>query len=86
MQRIPKFAFDYLQRGCNNDLNLSGNITDLPQVQWIPQYLKKIAGHDMSADLFGLNGEDAEKTIKLGIDGIIFSNHGGRQINAAPII
>ena len=40
----------------------------------------------MSVDLFGLNGEDVEKAIEPGVDGIIVSNHGGRQINAAPII
>ena len=48
--------------------------------------LKKNACYDMSVDLFGLNGEDVEKAIELGVDGIIVYNHGGRQINAAPII
>ena len=48
--------------------------------------LKKNACYDMSVDLFGLNGEDVEKAIEPGVDGIIVYNHGGRQINAAPII
>ena len=52
-QRIPKFAFDYLEGGCNEDVNLSRNITDLQQVQLMPQYLKKFTGHDMSVNLFG---------------------------------
>jgi len=31
-----------------------------------------------------LHPEDAEKAVALGIDGLIVSNHGGRQIDALP--
>jgi L-lactate dehydrogenase (cytochrome) len=31
-----------------------------------------------------LHGQDAARAIKLGIDGIVVSNHGGRQLDAAP--
>lgn len=38
------------------------------------------------ADLFGpvYGVEDAENAIKYGLDGIIISNHGGRQLDSVP--
>ena len=38
--------------------------------------LKKNACYDMSVDIFGPNGDDVEKAIEPGVDGIIVSNHG----------
>ncbi len=31
-----------------------------------------------------LHPDDAEKAIALGVDGIVVSNHGGRQVEALP--
>ena len=31
------------------------------------------------------NVEDSERLVDLGVDGIILSNHGGRQLDRAPI-
>ena len=31
-----------------------------------------------------LNPEDAKKVLKLGVDGIVVSNHGGRQLDRSP--
>ena len=31
------------------------------------------------------NVEDAKRLIDLGVDGIVLSNHGGRQLDRAPI-
>ena len=31
-----------------------------------------------------LHGQDAARAIKMGIDGIVVSNHGGRQLDAVP--
>ena len=31
-----------------------------------------------------LHGQDATRAVKLGVDGIVVSNHGGRQLDAAP--
>ena len=37
--RIPKFAFEYLDGGCNEDVNLLRNTTDIREVELRPQYL-----------------------------------------------
>ncbi len=40
-KNIPKFAFEYLDGGCNEDVNLHRNISELREVQLEPQYIKK---------------------------------------------
>ena len=36
--RIPKFAFDYLEGGCNDEINLWRNEHDFRDVLLMPQY------------------------------------------------
>ena len=31
-----------------------------------------------------LDGQDAERAVRVGVDGLVISNHGGRQLDAAP--
>src|SRR5689334_12430139 len=52
-KRIPKFAFEYLDGGCNEDVNLNKNITDLHKIELMPQYLKPFAEPDLKTELFG---------------------------------
>ena len=73
-KKIPKFAFDYLEGGCNDDVNLSKNISDLQQVQLMPQYLKKFTGHDMSVDLFGHRYDAPFGISPIGLQGLIWPN------------
>lgn len=73
-QRIPKFAFDYLEGGCNDDVNLSRNITELQQVQLMPQYLKKFNGNNMSVDLFGHIYDAPFGVAPIGLQGLIWPN------------
>ena len=40
-QRIPGFAFEYLDGGCNEDVNLIRNTADIREIELIPQYLTK---------------------------------------------
>ena len=57
-----------------------------PTLSWedtIP-WLKEVCGPDMQVWVKGIaTGEDAVLAIKHGVDGIIVSNHGGRQLNGA---
>ena len=39
-QKIPKFAFEYLDGGCNEDVNLHRNTSELREVQLKPNYLR----------------------------------------------
>lgn len=72
--RIPKFAFDYLEGGCNDDVNLHRNISDLQDVVLMPQYLKKHSGTDMSVSLFGHVYDAPIGIAPIGLQGLIWPN------------
>jgi L-lactate dehydrogenase (cytochrome) len=52
-KRIPRFAFEYLDGGCNEDVNLYKNTSELREVELVPQYLKANVNVDMKTELFG---------------------------------
>ncbi|HFA51302.1 MAG TPA: alpha-hydroxy-acid oxidizing protein [Bacteroidetes bacterium] len=52
-KRIPRFAFEYLDGGCNEDVNLHRNTSDIREVELRPYYLRKHSGSDMRTELFG---------------------------------
>ena len=39
--RIPGFVFEYLDGGCNEDVNVKKNTSDIRKVELIPRYLEK---------------------------------------------
>ncbi|MDW3211976.1 MAG: alpha-hydroxy acid oxidase [Reichenbachiella sp.] len=51
--KIPKFAFEYLDGGCNEDVNLDKNTREIREVELIPQYLSKHTRSEMKTELFG---------------------------------
>jgi len=52
-KRIPRFAFEYLDGGCNEDVNLHKNTTEIRMVELIPHYLKAKVDVNLSTELFG---------------------------------
>ena len=59
-QRMPRFTYDYLTEGCNDDLNVKKNTTDIRQIERMPYYLrdhqqastkKVLFGHEYDAPL-----------------------------------
>jgi L-lactate dehydrogenase (cytochrome) len=73
-KRIPKFAFDYLEGGCNEDINLARNKADLQEVKLMPNYLKKFTGHDMKVNLFGHKYDAPFGIAPIGLQGLIWPN------------
>jgi L-lactate dehydrogenase (cytochrome) len=37
--RIPRFAFEYLDGGCNEEVNLIKNTAEIREVELMPRYL-----------------------------------------------
>jgi len=72
--RIPKFAFDYLEGGCNEEVNLLKNETDFHDVTLMPQYLQKYAGVDTSAELFGHRYDAPFGISPIGLQGLMWPN------------
>lgn len=64
--------------------DMYGTLTPAPMVQW--QHLQRIreawAGPMVVKGL--MHPEDARKAARLGVDGLVVSNHGGRQLDVAP--
>lgn len=52
-KKIPRFAFEYLDGGCNEDVNLEKNTQDLRKVELKPHYLKQYAGCNLQTNLLG---------------------------------
>ena len=52
-QKIPRFAFEYLDGGCNEDVNLVKNTAELREVELKPYYLSQHVSSDMKTELFG---------------------------------
>ncbi len=51
--KIPGFAFDYIDGGCNNNVNLDLNTSDIRKVKLKPYYLREFPNIDLGATLFG---------------------------------
>lgn len=52
-KRIPKFAFEYLDGGCNAEINLHRNNKEIRDVQLKPYYLRDVQSISMKTNLFG---------------------------------
>lgn len=71
---IPKFAFEYLDGGCNEDVNLHRNISELRDVQLIPQYLRNFNGASLKTKLFGIEYDAPFGIAPVGLQGLVWPN------------
>lgn len=72
--RIPKFAFEYLDGGCNEDVNLIKNTAELRQVELQPNYLSKFSGATLKTELFGHVYDAPFGISPIGLQGLIWPN------------
>lgn len=73
-KRIPLFAFEYLDGGCNEDVNLHKNTAEIREVELKPFYLTPPAGHDMRTELFGHVYDAPFGVCPIGLQGLIWPN------------
>lgn len=52
-RRMPGFAFDYLEGGCNEEVNLRKNTQEIRKIELMPQYLAPHSMSDLKTELFG---------------------------------
>jgi L-lactate dehydrogenase (cytochrome) len=72
--RIPKFAFDYLEGGCNEGLNLARNENDFDDIYLKPNYLRVGGDIDMSVELFGRKYSAPFGISPIGLQGLMWPN------------
>lgn len=73
-KRIPKFAFEYLDGGCNEDVNLKRNTSELREVQLKPTYLKDQIGSNLKTKLFGIDYLAPFGIAPVGLQGMMWPN------------
>ena len=72
--KMPKFAFDYLDGGCNDDINLNKNRTDIQKIELIPNYLSDYDKSLMKTELFGHTYDAPFGIAPIGLQGLMWPN------------
>ncbi|PIE42354.1 MAG: alpha-hydroxy-acid oxidizing enzyme [Gammaproteobacteria bacterium] len=52
-KRMPRFAYDYLTEGCNDDLNVTKNTQEIRDIELMPSYLTDYRSSSLQKELFG---------------------------------
>ena len=73
-KKIPKFAFEYLDGGCNEDVNLHRNTSELREVQLKPNYLRNHGGSSTKTKLFGIEYDAPFGIAPVGLQGLMWPN------------
>lgn len=72
--RIPRFAFEYLDGGCNEDVNLHKNTTELREIELVPVYIKSGIEVNLQTEIFGTVYDAPFGIAPVGLQGLIWPN------------
>ena len=70
--KIPKFAFEYLDGGCNNDVNLKKNTSRIREVELKPKYLIDYTPATLKTELFGHQYDAPFGISPIGLQGLMW--------------
>ena len=70
--KMPKFAFEYLEGGCNDDDNLRKNTSELRNVELVPEYLKNSVDVSLKTRLFGVEYDAPFGIAPIGLQGLMW--------------
>jgi L-lactate dehydrogenase (cytochrome) len=73
-RQIPRFAFEYLDGGCNEDVNLRRNISDIAKIQLEPNYLRPHDSASIKTKIFGIEYDAPFGVSPVGLQGLIWPN------------
>ena len=71
-KRIPKFAFDYLEEGCMEEIGLKRNRNAIESVQLRSELLKPFDKSDLSVELFGHRYDAPFGIAPVGLQGLMW--------------
>jgi L-lactate dehydrogenase (cytochrome) len=74
-KRVPKFAFEYLDGGCNEDVNLIKNTSEIRQIELVPRYLSgknDLAKPSLETTLFGHTYSAPFGIAPVGLQGLMW--------------
>tara|TARA_R110002167_G_scaffold65757_1_gene186014 strand:- start:2580 stop:3725 length:1146 start_codon:yes stop_codon:yes gene_type:complete len=73
-KRVPRFAFEYLDGGCNEDVNLQRNTIDIRKVQLQPRYLRNHGSGDTTTKVLGMTFDAPFGIAPVGLQGLMWPN------------
>lgn len=73
-KRMPRFAFEYLDGGCNEEVNLRKNTAEIREVELRPKYLDKFEGSELDTNLFGMQYSAPFGIAPVGLQGLMWPN------------
>ena len=71
-KRIPKFAFEYLDGGCNEDVNIKKNTERIRKIELKPDYLIDYKTANLKTELFGKNYDAPFGISPIGLQGLMW--------------
>jgi len=71
-ERIPRFAFEYLDGGCNAGVNLKRNTDDIRNILLKPYYLREIKEVNLQTELFGHIYDAPFGMAPIGLQGLMW--------------
>ena len=71
-KRIPRFAFEYIDGGCNEDINLRKNTSELREVELLPTYIREYNGSSLKTELFGHTYDAPFGIAPVGLQGLLW--------------
>jgi len=72
--KIPKFAFEYLDGGCNEDVNLFRNTDDIRALELLPFYIRNFKETTLKTTLFDHTYDAPFGIAPVGLQGLIWPN------------
>jgi len=72
--KIPKFIFQYLDGGCNDNLNLTKNTKEIGDIELKPIYITEHKEPDLKTELFGHTYNAPFGIAPMGLQGFIWPN------------
>ena len=70
--RIPKFAFDYLDSGCNEEVNLRKNTRSIRKVELVPNYLHPPINVSLETEILGNTYASPFGIAPIGLQGMMW--------------
>lgn len=71
-RRMPGFAFEYLEGGCNSNINVRRNTDEIREIQLQPYYVNDYAGANMKTELFGHTYDAPFGISPIGLQGMMW--------------
>ncbi|SDM45724.1 alpha-hydroxy acid oxidase [Kriegella aquimaris] len=73
-KRVPKFAFEYLDGGCNEDVSITRNTSEIREVQLQPRYLRNKGVSDTKTKVLGMEFDAPFGIAPVGLQGLMWPN------------